>query len=394
MFRRILWNAGVLFALFLCSCANGGRTANDSAFPDAARRLRDAIPVREAAVSDPAVDFVAITDLVTDARGYIYAADFYSKRITVFDPNGRVQSVFGRAGDGPGEFRLIRNLQILPGDSLLVYDSGPNRITVYPPDAREPAYVTNIGAQINGNPHQVFRTPSNDGYLALFQEVAGTDLDRVRKGDVIDRLALYDLSGVPLVDTLVLAPSREMVRVKVGDNGYVTPHPFGRRLLFQLGSTERLFYLWTGDPTVRTIALADRDSASFTFEYEPPTVTGHDRDAFVANVPLPWAREAVRSALEESGRRRWPVADAMYVDDEGRVWMRLAGAEPKEWVVFDRQGAYLASLILPTNTTVQAVRGRNIIATAMNEQDVAYVSILEMGRDLPAIRRGVAAGPN
>lgn len=59
-------------------------------------------------------------------------------QIAEFDPNGRLAGVFGRAGQGPGEFLRLRTLIPGPGDTLFAPDKGQGRITMFGPD-RTPA---------------------------------------------------------------------------------------------------------------------------------------------------------------------------------------------------------------------------------------------------------------
>jgi hypothetical protein len=81
----------------------------------------------ELLAEDPAV--------LHDARGrYIAAGTLPATRILVYDHRGEFQEAWGRAGDGPGEFRDIRSVRRLPGDSVLVLEYG--RGTVLDADGR------------------------------------------------------------------------------------------------------------------------------------------------------------------------------------------------------------------------------------------------------------------
>lgn len=55
-------------------------------------------------------------------------------RILIFARGGRLLSEFGRAGDGPGEFRRIAKLAFDPADSLYVFE--PQRYHVFSPTLR------------------------------------------------------------------------------------------------------------------------------------------------------------------------------------------------------------------------------------------------------------------
>ncbi|HLM69738.1 MAG TPA: 6-bladed beta-propeller, partial [Longimicrobium sp.] len=122
------------------------------------------------AVSAPQATFTAVTALDVDSRGRVYVGDWYRQQVTVLGPDGSLVRTLGKRGDGPGEFRAIRGVQILSGDSLLVYDPTSARVTVYAADAARPAYTTNLRTGLAGPaPFYLWRTAANDGYVALFR---------------------------------------------------------------------------------------------------------------------------------------------------------------------------------------------------------------------------------
>jgi hypothetical protein len=57
-----------------------------------------------------------------------------ARQVGVFTPAGRMQSLLGRQGEGPGEYARIWRVQVGRGDSLYVYDRHLSRRTVYSPE--------------------------------------------------------------------------------------------------------------------------------------------------------------------------------------------------------------------------------------------------------------------
>lgn len=80
----------------------------------------------------------AIGRPVTVARNrrfqYFVVSEEMRQEISVFDRDGRFEKTMGRRGEGPGEYRDISALLVLPGDSLLVFDQGNARIGVLSPE--------------------------------------------------------------------------------------------------------------------------------------------------------------------------------------------------------------------------------------------------------------------
>ena len=70
-------------------------------------------------------------DVVHDARGrYFVKAGWPVNRVLVYDSGGSLESVWGRGGEGPGEYQDIGQLLMLLGDSLGVVDGEGMRLTV------------------------------------------------------------------------------------------------------------------------------------------------------------------------------------------------------------------------------------------------------------------------
>jgi len=56
--------------------------------------------------------------------------------LRLFGPDGKFIRLLSRAGDGPGEFRNVAGLLVLPGDSLRANDAMGRRVATYAPDGR------------------------------------------------------------------------------------------------------------------------------------------------------------------------------------------------------------------------------------------------------------------
>jgi hypothetical protein len=71
---------------------------------------------------------------VVDGRGRYYLLEKGGASVLVFDNSGTYMMAFGRSGMGPGEFRNLSELYIVPGDSLVV--SGGGQMHVVDPNYR------------------------------------------------------------------------------------------------------------------------------------------------------------------------------------------------------------------------------------------------------------------
>lgn len=366
----------VVLAAASAGCVPADSAEIPGAFPGTAERRRDAIPLTEVAVSDPSLSLTRITGLDVDSRGRVYLGDWMQKRVTVLGPDGSVVRSFGRMGSGPGEFRSIRGVQVLPGDSLLVYDPGLSRVTVFAPDSTRPAYVVNLAASGPGQaPFHLWRTRANDAYVALFRPgfaFRGGQTEQVRE----DVVRVLELDGAPRGDRLLAFPSSSFLVAGTS----VTPNPFGREGLVRTDSRDRLHFAWTDTLGVRTLDLSGRAPGGFAVAYRPPAVT--ERDIETELSALDDQRTTFERALRDSVSERHPAASGLVVDDADRVWLGLAGPRdsPTEWAAFSEEGAYLGSMLLPPGAVLWAIRRGSAYVERSDEMGVPRIEVLRLSR--------------
>lgn len=96
---------------------------------------------------------------------YFVVSEETIQEITVFDGHGRFIKTIGRNGQGPGEYRDISALLVLPGETLLVFDGGNARVGVLSPEGE---WVRGIGYP--GRVNSVART--SEGLLGIAGRIA------------------------------------------------------------------------------------------------------------------------------------------------------------------------------------------------------------------------------
>lgn len=78
--------------------------------------------------------FGDVEGVVADSRGTMYVGDDQALAVRMFDADGSYRGTLGREGDGPGEFRAVNGVALLPGDRVIVQDTRRARAIVYAPD--------------------------------------------------------------------------------------------------------------------------------------------------------------------------------------------------------------------------------------------------------------------
>lgn len=362
--------------IFAAACGAAGAREGSPGFPDTDTRRRGAITVREVSVSDSDASFTAVHALDVDSRGAVYVPDTYQQRVTVLGPDGTVLRSFGRRGSGPGEFRSVRSVQVLPGDSLMAYDPSLGRVTVFPPGSNQVAYSVTFGSK-GPVPFDVRRTRDNSAFVALFRPefafTPGADF-RGRK----DHIRLLALDGTPVRDLLTF-PSKSFL---VAQNS-IMPHPFGNEGFGRLDSKNRLHFVWSDSLAAAQYDLEGRRIGGFAIPYTAPEITRQDHADALAAIP-----DAVKARftppLQDSLPERWPAVRDVIVDDQDRLWMAIAGntGQGAEWATFTTDGTYVGSVLIPTGTDVRQVRGNLVYGSRMNDDDVPHVVVYEMRRPL------------
>ena len=130
MVDLLVGSASVLAASTLSTALLAGQdTTHVSSCTGCELRLSQAVSLGSAA--DPYSPADAAHHVVHDEHGrYIVKAGPPVARILVYSAEGDLDSVLGRPGEGPGEYRSIRQLLMLRGDSVGVVDDSALRLTV------------------------------------------------------------------------------------------------------------------------------------------------------------------------------------------------------------------------------------------------------------------------
>lgn len=71
--------------------------------------------------------------IAVSSKGTVYLADMDRHAVAVFSRAGTLIGRVGRKGAGPGEFGLIDRIVVTPGDSILVFDVGNRRMSLFSP---------------------------------------------------------------------------------------------------------------------------------------------------------------------------------------------------------------------------------------------------------------------
>lgn len=358
--------AGVLSLTSALSAQSAGLT------PDPASVVRIG-----SADGDESTLFSRISGAVRLSTGEIVVANQGSNELRWFSATGSWIRTLGREGSGPGEFRGLRRLLLLAGDSLLAEDGLSQRMSLY--DAR--------GTLVRSwqiSPAGTGITPPPLGRLADGSFVAVTERELTPPpGHTQYRALVLRYRDGAVLDTLVTAAGGEAYSVPCGTAtspgicGMGVPYGVrtqaavvGDRVFIGNGERYELLRVDTRSGRVdtlrRSVPAVPLDAARRTFFV----------DSIVAG--LPSARAAlVRERFAGAPQRRtMPYFDALITDDRGRLWLartQARGAATRSWDVLGADGQHIGSAHLPSGLRVTHIAHGHVVGVVRDADGVEYV---------------------
>lgn len=318
----------------------------------------------------PIGDVFGIVGVVAMSEGRVAFAD-RRQRVIILDSDGGLLRTIGGRGQGPGEFMAISRLARSVGDTLHVYDVSNSRLShltvrgghlgsipmrsvppaTYQGTLDDGTHVAALGrgAEVEGRGVRLLRSQlelvrydASGNFLNLIGTVAGPEaLDFGRSVPLVRQLR--PTSG--LKNTIVVTDGRE-VFVATGDR-------FDVLVFSPLG----------GDPSV------------IGWDMELLPLTREDIEATYRGGPLEQAFTPSALAWWPDDRTRATVL-GLLVDDEANMWIKTDGWNQESavtWSVFNRHGAHIASVEMPSRFELFDVRGGSLFGVWRDGLDVEFV---------------------
>lgn len=332
----------------------------------------------------PAEQFAGVADAARLSDGTIVVADGGSSEVRYFDAGGTHLATVGGAGQGPGEFGTIERIATTPGDTVWVYDYALRRFTVL--DGRG-ALERTVSLE-RPPPALGFAGRFADGTLlmAQFWGVSQT-AEALREGLRRDPAALVRFApdGAQL-DTVGRFPGREVHLALEGERMVMGSPLFGRTLSRAVAGDR----LWVGDQESFQIGGYDPDGTPALvvrlFGVDLSITQDHLAAALDSRLDdvRPERRPGMRAFLLEAERpTSRPAYGEFRVDGGGRLWVaafEAAGATPRTWYVFSRDGRWLGRVGMPAGFRLLQVGDGWVLGVARDEVDVEYVRLHPLRR--------------
>jgi len=319
--------------------------------------------------------FYVVTGVHLDARGRIWVSDYQSGELRVFGADGSHLFTRGGRGDGPGEFRGIRLVGEMPGDSILVADQPNGRVSVYEPDGdlARTERILNEGRAFP-RPFDVYPDGSVLGQVPVVYAS-----DAVEAGQLLP-------SQVRLVRFSTDRPQRTLVEGIEGapfvwTGTAMVPIPFTANAAFGLRGEE--LHLAAG-PDFR-IRVYDGDRLVRIYGVDRPRqpVGPDDVAAYRDRVETAYSGQRQEDFLSVLDRPEvpdnLPAYPRLVVSRDGTVWAGRYGPDAP-WDVYGVDGALLGSVRVPADFNPTSIRNGHIAGVWLDDLAVEHVRVYAVTR--------------
>jgi hypothetical protein len=339
-----------------------------------------------AADGKPGQELHQVNGAVRLSDGSLIVANGGSAQLYRYDPNGRFLGAIGRAGDGPGEFQAVNWVGRIAGDTLVVWDRGLDRVSLFAPSGE---YVREVRPVLSENPMALeVKGALADGRLLMARgasfipagATAGTQRQPIT-GWLIDRSGREVRSFGPFPG--------EAVHLQEGADGKSmsrTPIPFGASTIFASGRDA--IYIADSDAFAVRVYSADGTLIRIVRGPHPHLpVLAEDVHAYVeARVedapPIQWIRDGIRASFAKvQPPDSLPAVRSIELDQDDQMWIELArheSAAESRWDVFTREGALLGEVTLPGALQVFEIGRDYIIGRDRDDLGVERVRVLKL----------------
>lgn len=353
---------------------------------------------------NPDVPLVRVAAVAPLAGGRVAVGTNLPPRALIFEPDGTLATTLGREGEGPGEFLSVGSVVALSTDSVAVWDSDRRRLSVFTTDAR---YVREVDLSdiappstraapsmemASGITHVL---PSTPGSLVLFGE--GVVDPSPEPGAGRAELPAYRITtGGGELASYGTFPGMEWFH---GGPAGALPRPFGARthattssddLVVGTAETTEFRVFGPSGALLRIVRWPGGDRSvggSFLSRWTgmvdsaPPEIR-----QMAEAIPRPERFPAYEGLLStEAGEILvgdypgplgiWPVRRA----DEGpEAFQPLLRMPARRWLVFDSDGALVATVGIPEGFEPYAVRDGRLWGVHTDELDVESIRAYEL----------------
>lgn len=310
--------------------------------------------------------FGRIADLLAvDRTGRIFVGDEHASRLYAFAADGSHIQAIGQRGRGPGEFEWIESIYAGPGDTLYVFDSELDRISIYEPNGLTLAYDLAVPRDSRGQPAWLVGVRNTDILITYEQPLGPADADRERRSYVMRLNRKGQLLPLPVHDL----PGSGIVAGRFAIHAL----PFIPSPVYRLGPGNVLYAGWTDSVNIAIREPKGTPGRDISYSLELIPLTRSEIRMFVEGTSDMF-REAMLGADLPATK---PAYQTFVVDDQARIWLKLTTQSIADttarWIILDAESRLRGQVNLQVNTMLHVVREDRAYAVTQGAEATVIV---------------------
>src|SRR5688572_205199 len=351
----------------------------------------------DSVILDIGGDVDSVSGPVRLGDGRLVIANAGTHEVRVYDASGAQLHASGRAGDGPGEYRMLAGIWRGPGDSILVSDFLARRVSVLDRDAkfaRSFSLGGNTGGLMPVGGRIEFAVPQ--GWFADGSVVGvtmGFTLNQVRQGPYRDTVSAlrYGPDGA-VRDTIARFPGAEteQMTISMGGQSFSAPMPvpLGRQSVTAAQGDR--FYVAQNDTWEIEVRSLDGTLVRLIrikagpMPLTPDDIEAHRKDQLEQMEAMPAMRSMAPAFKTQLTARieqakypaTLPFLSSLLIDSEGHLWAQEVPPpriKRTTYAVFDESGRLLGRVTMPADFRLASVGADAVYGVWKDADDLEHV---------------------
>ena len=327
------------------------------------------------------------------SRGDIVVGERMSGELRRFDRDGTfVWRAAGR-GEGPGEHLALSFVGSLPGDSVVTFDRGLDRLQVFGPDG-DVSRTVPMESSWSGFTARGVIGLSGRHLVVTFSDYRGEmPVGVVRWPGV--RIATFSLNDGSMRELTAVPGGEQHIEQYSGGQVLYTRYEFGKAPRWA-AMPGRLAVVDTEFFSIRSVSLDDGSTTAILRRNDPVKgVTSEHVDAYLQSMVHRnieyngYTREEAEARIPEWRDRPMaptlPVLESIHLDADGNLWVEpysLPGTPVPPFEVYSADGTWLGTVAMPPRLKLDIVGleiGEDyVLGVWRGEQDVEQVRMYRL----------------
>lgn len=305
------------------------------------------------------------TALTADEHGTVYIGDDGMVTVHVFTPDGNYAGSIGRDGEGPGEFRRVRDIKA-DNRHLYVMDTRSYKMTLFDIETGDVVHSFTIPFEPTfasgtvSTPSGFYLTEEENEIIVIFNNaIMGRESDDDNKPVLFGRL--FNIETLTFQEGRVYEfPDNERLVHRDGGGNIAVISPDYKRSSHILFAGTSLVHAWSEEVLFKFYDLNSNYEKAIYLPADKIPVNKKDYTDKYDKLGEPW-RSMIRN---DDIPDFYPALKKALIDDEERIWAGLFTEEMDitEWNVISADGSLLATFEWPDNQSIMAVKNGFVYA--------------------------------